>query len=180
MEKLVGAGLIHGVLDITTTEVADLLCGGVFACTPDRFEPILKARIPYVLSLGALDMANFGAMSTVPHAYRGRRLHVHNSQVTLMRTTFEENQNIARWITSKLNHSTSPLTLLIPEKGVSAIDAPGQPFHDPQVDAALFTELDRTLDRTPERQIRRLPYHINDPEFAQALVEAFLTLAVPD
>jgi uncharacterized protein (UPF0261 family) len=179
MEKLVEAGLIRGVLDITTTEVADFLVGGVFPCGADRFEPILKARIPYVLSTGALDMVNFGAMPTVPEAFRNRRLHVHNAQVTLMRTTPEENRSFARWIASKLNRSEAPVVLLIPEKGVSAIDAPGQPFHDHEADLALFEELEKTVDQTAKRRIVRLPYHINDPEFARALVEAFLDLASP-
>ena len=138
MEKLVEAGLIRGVLDITTTEVADLLVGGVFPCGTDRFEPILRAGIPYVLSLGALDMVNFGAMETVPEPLPHRRLHVHNAQVTLMRTTPEENREFARWIAGKLNRSTAPVIVLIPEKGVSALDAPGQPFHDPEADEALF------------------------------------------
>jgi uncharacterized protein (UPF0261 family) len=129
-----------------------------------------------VLSLGALDMINFGAKDTVPPQFRDRKLHVHNAQVTLMRTTPEENRKFARWIGAKLNRSSSRLTLLIPEKGVSAIDATGQPFLDPQADEALFTELERIFDQTAERQIRRLPYHINDPQFAEALVEAFLTL----
>jgi uncharacterized protein (UPF0261 family) len=177
MEKLVEAGLIRGVLDITTTEVADFVVGGVFPCGPARFEPILRARVPYVASTGALDMVNFGAMPTVPEAFRNRRLHVHNSQVTLMRTTPEENRRIARWIASKLNRSEAPLCLLIPEKGVSAIDAPGQPFHDPEADEALFEELEKTVGQTATRRVVRLPHHINDPEFARALVETFLELA---
>ncbi len=176
MEKLVEAGLIGGVLDITTTEVADYLVGGVFPCGADRFESILKARVPYVLSTGALDMVNFGAMTTVPEPFRNRKLHVHNAQVTLMRTTPEENRSFARWIASKLNRSVAPLVVLIPERGVSALDAPGQPFHDPEADAALFSELERLVEQTEGRQVRRLPHHINDPEFAQALVKAFLAL----
>lgn len=177
MEKLVEAGLIRGVLDITTTEAADFLVGGVFPCTPTRFDPIVDARAPYVLSAGALDMVNFGAMSTVPAPFRDRLLHVHNAQVTLMRTTPEENRAIARWLGAKLNRSTTPLVFLIPEKGVSALDAPGQPFFDPEANEALFEELERTIDQTEERQVRRLPHHINDPEFADALVETFLDLA---
>jgi uncharacterized protein (UPF0261 family) len=173
MDKLVEAGLIRGVLDITTTEVADEVVGGVFPGGPDRFDAILAAGVPYVMSLGALDMVNFGAMATVPEAFKQRRLHVHNPQVTLMRTTVEENCRFARWIAEKLNRSTARVTLLIPVKGVSAIDAPGQPFHDPVADSALFAELDRTVHQTPSRTIRRLPYHINDREFSAALVQAF-------
>jgi len=176
MEKLVTAGLIRGVLDLTTTEVADLLVGGVFPCRPDRFEPILKARVPYVLSLGALDMVNFGAMETVPERFRSRRLHVHNPQVTLMRTTADENRACARWIAEKLNRAGAPVLVLIPEKGVSALDALGAPFHDPAADEALFGELERVLVQDRYRRIRRLPHHINDPEFSAAVVEAFFEL----
>ena len=178
MEELVRAGVIRGgVLDVTTTEVADEVVGGVFPAGPERFDAILAAGVPYVLSLGALDMVNFGAMETVPPQFRGRRLHVHNPQVTLMRTTPEENRQFARWIAEKLNRSTAPLVLLVPEKGVSLLDAPGQPFHDPEADAALFTELEARLRQTPERRILHLPHHVNDPAFAAALVEAFLALA---
>jgi uncharacterized protein (UPF0261 family) len=177
MEKLVASGLITGVLDITTTEVADEVVGGVFRAGPDRFEAILAARVPYVLSLGALDMVNFGAMDTVPAEFRHRKLHVHNAQVTLMRTTPDENRRIAHWITGKLNQSTAPLLLLIPEKGVSLLDAPDQPFHDPEADQALFEALEATLVQTSTRQLRRLPYHINDPAFADALVSAYHEIA---
>jgi uncharacterized protein (UPF0261 family) len=177
MEKLVASGLIDGVLDITTTEVADEVVGGVFPGGPQRFDAILERCIPYVMSLGALDMVNFGALDTVPAAFRERKLHVHNSQVTLMRTTPEENRQIARWIAGKINRSQAPLILLIPERGVSAIDAPGQPFHDPEADAALLDELERAIQKTPMRQLRRVPHHINDPEFARALVEAYFEVA---
>jgi uncharacterized protein (UPF0261 family) len=173
MEKLVEAGLILGVLDITTTEVADEIVGGVFPAGPNRFGAILAAGIPYVLSVGALDMVNFGAMETVPEKYRQRRLHVHNAQVTLMRTGVEENRAFARWIAGKLNRSQTPFTLLIPELGVSALYAPGQAFYDPEADQALFEELEKSVKQTPTRVIRRLPLHINDPRFAEALVQAY-------
>src|SRR5258706_7921146 len=174
MEKLVASGLITGVLDITTTEVADEVVGGVFPAGAARFEAIIEKRVPYVMSLGALDMVNFGAVATVPEQFKKRKLHVHNSNVTLMRTTAEENRAFAPWIAGKVNRSTSPLTILIPEKGVSMLDAAGQPFHDPAADAALFGELESAVQQTPTRQIRRLPMHINDPAFAHALVEAYL------
>jgi uncharacterized protein (UPF0261 family) len=177
MEKLVESGLITGVLDITTTEVADEVVGGVFPAGPARFDAILAKRVPYVLSLGALDMVNFGARDTVPPQFRDRRLHVHNAQVTLMRTTPAENRQFARWIAAKLNRSTALLIVLIPEGGVSALDAPGQPFYDPDADRALFEELEATVEPTPTRQVRRLPYHINDPAFAQALMAAFNEVA---
>jgi len=173
MEKLVESGLIGGVLDITTTEVADEVVGGVFRAGPVRFDGILAKGVPYVLSLGALDMVNFGAMETVPPQFKDRKLHVHNAQVTLMRTTADENRLFARWMANKLNRSTSPLILLIPEKGVSLLDAPGQPFYDPEADQALFSELEACIQQTAQRQIRRLPYHINDEAFASALVSAY-------
>jgi uncharacterized protein (UPF0261 family) len=176
MEKLVEAGLIQGVLDITTTEVADEVVGGILPAGPHRFEAILRAKVPYVLSLGALDMVNFGALATVPESFRNRRLHVHNAQVTLMRTTPEENRLFARWIATKLNLAEAPFCILIPEKGVSGLDAPGQPFHDPEADAALFDELESAVLTGPGRSILRLPLHINDSAFALAVVDAFLSL----
>jgi uncharacterized protein (UPF0261 family) len=177
MEKLVESGLIGGVLDITTTEVADEVVGGVFRAGPVRFDAILSRQIPYVLSLGALDMVNFGSRDTVPPQFEHRKLHVHNAQVTLMRTTVDENRQIARWMANKLNRSVAPWILLIPEKGVSLLDAPGQPFYDPQADEALFAELERTITPSADRQIRRFPLSINDPAFARALVEAYHELA---
>ncbi|MGC1273254.1 MAG: Tm-1-like ATP-binding domain-containing protein [Planctomycetaceae bacterium] len=173
MEKLVDSGLIGGVIDATTTEVADEVVGGVFRAGPDRFDAILRKRVPYVLSVGALDMVNFGARDTVPAEFRSRTLHVHNANVTLMRTTPDENRLAARWIAEKLNRSTAPLILLIPDGGVSALDAPGMPFWDREADAALFDELEHALEASPQRQIRRLPHHINAPAFAQALVDAY-------
>lgn len=177
MERLVESGFLGGVLDITTTEVADEIAGGVFPAGPNRFDALLRAQIPLVLSLGAVDMVNFGAIDTVPERYRGRKLHVHNAQVTLMRTTPDENRQIARWIADKLNQSTAPVTLLIPEGGVSLLDAPGQPFHDPEADRALFEELEAYLQSTGTRRIVRVPHHINDPEFARALIDEFQRLA---
>ncbi|MFM9963329.1 MAG: Tm-1-like ATP-binding domain-containing protein [Planctomycetaceae bacterium] len=175
MENLVRSGLILGVIDVTTTAVADEVVGGVLPCGPQRFDAILAARVPYVLSVGALDMVNFGGRETVPSKFQDRKLHVHNAQVTLMRTTVEENRQFARWIANKLNRSTAPLTLLIPERGLSAIDAPGHPFHDPVADTALFEELERSVEQTEQRRIKRLPLHINDAEFAAALVSEFLS-----
>lgn len=177
MERLVESGLIVGALDITTTEVADEVVGGVFPAGAERFDRLLANRVPLVLSLGAVDMVNFGTRDSVPERFHSRNLHSHNAQVTLMRTTPEENRQIARWITAKLNQSVAPLRLLIPERGLSALDAVGQPFYDPQADAALFDELEATLQPTADRRLIRLPYHINDPAFAQALVEHFSELS---
>ncbi|MDR6289813.1 MULTISPECIES: Tm-1-like ATP-binding domain-containing protein [Inquilinus] len=176
MEKLVESGLIGGVIDITTTEVCDLLFGGVFPCGEDRFDSIIRTRIPYVASCGALDMVNFGAMETVPERFLNRTLYVHNPQVTLMRTTAAENAEMGRWIGAKLNRMDGPVRFLIPEGGVSVIDAPGLPFHDPAADAALFQALEATVRQTPNRRLIRLPHAINAPEFAAALVREFRAL----
>jgi uncharacterized protein (UPF0261 family) len=177
MEKLVASGMIEGVLDITTTEVADEVVGGVFRAGPERFDAIMRAGIPYVMSLGAVDMVNFGARASVPELFRNRKLHVHNAQVTLMRTTPEENRQIARWIAEKINRSHSRLTILIPEKGVSMLDAEGQAFHDPEADSALFDELETAVHQDNTRVIRRLPFHINDRPFASALVSEYISVA---
>jgi len=177
MEHLVASGLIRGVLDVTTTEVADFFMGGIFPCTEDRFEAQIAAGVPCVVSLGALDMVNFGAIATVPERYRERRLHRHNDQITLMRTTPEENRRMGRWIAAKLNRWRTPVALLIPERGLSGLDAPGGPFHDPEADAALFEAIEEAVESTPDRTVARLPLHINDPAFAAALVEAFVAVA---
>ena len=174
MEKLVGSNLIGAVLDVTTTEVADEVVGGVFAAGPSRFDVIFERRVPCVMSVGALDMVNFGAKDTVPEEFRGRNLHVHNANVTLMRTTPQENRRFAAWIAEKVNRFDAALTLLIPEGGVSALDAPGQPFWDPEADWALFDGLESLIAPSPKRRFVRLPHHINDPAFAQALADAFL------
>jgi uncharacterized protein (UPF0261 family)/ABC-type branched-subunit amino acid transport system ATPase component len=176
MEKLVDSRLLSGVIDVTTTEVCDMMMGGVFPASEDRFGAIIRARLPYVGSVGALDMVNFGAPETVPERYKGRTFYPHNPQVTLMRTTAEENERMGRWIGDRLNRMEAPVRFLLPEGGVSALDAPGQPFHDPAADAALFKALEQTVRGTPSRQLVRLPYHINDPQFAAALVEAFRAL----
>jgi len=176
MEKLVEAGFLEGVIDLTTTEVADLIAGGIFPCGPGRFDATLNAGIPFVLSLGALDMVNFGALESVPAPYRQRLLHVHNPQVTLMRTTEEENRAAARWIARKLNLARSPFVVLIPEGGVSALDAPGQVFYDPKADRALFEELEGSIEAAAGREIHRLSFHINDPDFARTAVARFLEL----
>src|ERR1700676_5251027 len=126
MEKLVDSGLLAGVIDITTTEVCDLLMGGVFPATEDRFGAIIRTRLPYIGSVGALDMVNFGSPETIPERYRGRNLHLHNPQVTLMRTTAEENERMGRWIGQRLNAIDGPGRFFLPEGGVSALDAPGQ------------------------------------------------------
>ena len=177
MEKLLDDKLLSGILDVTTTEVCDHLFGGILACTEDRFGAVARTRAPCLGSCGALDMVNFGALETVPERYRNRRLYPHNPQVTLMRTTVEENKCQGRWIADRLNQCDGEVRFLLPLGGVSALDAPGQPFWDPDADAALFNELTANLRQTSRRRLLRLPYHINDPRFAQAAVEEFLKIA---
>jgi uncharacterized protein (UPF0261 family) len=172
MEQLVADGLIGAVLDITTTEVADEVVGGIFAAGPERFAAILARGIPYVMSTGALDMVNFGARDTVPAQFAQRRLHVHNAQITLMRTTPEENRACARWIAARLERATAPVELLLPERSTSLLSAAGQPFHDPAADAALIAELERAVTN-PRVRLTRFPLDLNDPAFATALVAAF-------
>lgn len=176
MEKLVESGQLAGVIDLTTTEICDLMMGGVFPATEDRFGAVIRSHLPYVGSVGALDMVNFGAPETIPERYRGRKFHVHNPQVTLMRTTVEENERMGRWIGERLNQMDGPVRFFLPEGGVSALDAQGQPFWDPDADAALFRTLERTVRQTGNRQLIRIPKNINDPDFAAAVVSAFRTL----
>ena len=176
MEALVDAGLVEGVIDITTTEVCDMMMDGVFPATEDRFGAIIRTRLPYVGSCGALDMVNFAAPETVPERFRGRNLYQHNPQITLMRTTAEENARMGVWIGERLNEMDGPVRFFLPEGGVSALDAPGQPFHDPAADKALFDALTRTVRQTSTRQLIRRPENINAPAFAAALVDAYRTL----
>jgi uncharacterized protein (UPF0261 family)/ABC-type branched-subunit amino acid transport system ATPase component len=173
MEKLVDSGALTGVIDITTTEVCDLLCGGVLPATEDRFGAIARTRVPYIGSCGALDMVNFGPMDSVPERYRGRTLHVHNPTVTLMRTTPAENVQIGRWIGERLNLMDGPVRFFLPEGGVSALDAPGRPFSDPNADEELFRSLEATVRQTASRRLVRLPRHINDPQFSAEIVGEF-------
>lgn len=177
MEKLADSGMLEGVIDVTTTEVCDLLFGGVLPAKADRFGAIIRTKLPYVCSVGALDMVNFWAVDTVPAKYSGRNLYRHNPNVTLMRTTPEECDAIGRWIGGKLNLCDGPVRLLIPEKGVSALDIEGGAFFDPKADAVLFAALEATMKPTTKRRIVRLPHHINDPEFADALIAAYREIA---
>ncbi|MBZ9998300.1 Tm-1-like ATP-binding domain-containing protein [Mesorhizobium sp. BH1-1-4] len=177
MEKLADSGLLSGVIDITTTEVCDLLFGGVLPATQDRFGAVARTGLPYVGSVGALDMVNFWAPSTIPERYRGRLFYEHNPNVTLMRTTARECRAIGEWIGAKLALCEGPVHFLIPEKGVSALDIEGGAFFDPEADAALFEAIERTIRPNATRRVTRLPLHINDPEFAQAATAAFLDIA---
>ena len=173
MEKLVDSGLISGVLDVTTTEIADEMVGGVLSAGPTRMDVFAKKPVPYVGSCGALDMVNFWAMETVPAHFRDRVLYKHNTNVTLMRTTAEENARIGRFIADKLNRMQGPVRFLIPEGGVSGLDAPGKPFWNPAADRALFDAIAQGFRSTSARKLIRLPNHINDAAFAEALVANF-------
>ena len=176
MEKLVDGGQLEGVIDITTTEICDLMMGGVFPATEDRFGAIIRARMPYVGSVGALDMVNFGPRDTVPERYRHRLLHQHNPQVTLMRTTPDENERMGRWIGERLNRMDAPVRFLLPEGGVSALDKTGGPFYDQAADHALFRALEQTVRQTSTRQLVRVPAHINDAAFVTAALDAYRTV----
>lgn len=176
MEKLVENGLLKAVLDLTTTEICDLMMGGVFPATEDRFGAIIRTGMPYIGSCGALDMVNFDAPDTVPEKYRDRNLYEHNPQITLMRTTPDENTRMGRWIGEKLNQMDGPVRFFLPEGGVSMLDAPGQAFHDPVADKALFDALDATVRQTSTRQLIRVPHNINDPEFTAEVLKVFHAL----
>lgn len=173
LEKIIDSGMADAVIDLTLTEICDLMMGGVMSAGEDRMGAVIRRKIPCIFSVGALDMVNFAALPTVPEKYRDRRLCVHNENVTLMRTTAEENQRMGRWIGDKLNLCEGPVRMLLPEKGVSALDAPGMPFYAPGADAALFKALEDTVKQTEKRRLVRLPYHINDPEFAAAVKQNF-------
>jgi uncharacterized protein (UPF0261 family) len=173
MEKLVDDGLVSSVLDVTTTEVADLVAGGIMAAGDDRLDAVIRTGVPYVGSVGATDMVNFAAPATVPERYAGRLFYEHNPQITLMRTTAQECAEIGRFLGRKLAAMTGPARMLLPTGGVSALDAPGMPFHDPEADEALFAEIEAAA---PDR-VTRLPHHVNDPAFADALVAAWREVA---
>jgi uncharacterized protein (UPF0261 family) len=170
MEALVQGGYFAGVLDATTTELADELVGGVLSAGPDRLEAVGESGIPQVVSLGALDMVNFGPQETVPERFAARTLHVHNPTVTLMRTTAEENAQLGKMIAEKLNGAVSPTVLFVPLGGLSAIDVDGQPFRDHAADTALFEALRAAID--PGRvEVQERPEDINDPHFARAMAD---------
>ena len=169
MEALVRGGFLAGVLDITTTELADELVGGILSAGPDRLEAAGAAGLPQVVSLGALDMVNFGPRETVPARFAGRRFHEHNAAVTLMRTTPDECRELGRTLARKLNAARGPVSVFVPRGGVSMIDVPGQPFHDPDADQALFAELEAGLDSRIE--VVTSDASINDPGFATAMAD---------
>ncbi len=172
MERLVTDGFVKGVLDITTTEWADELVGGVLTAGPHRLEAAGNAGVPQVVSVGALDMVNFGNPETVPAKFQGRLFYQHNPSVTLMRTTPEENRRLGEILAAKLNQARGPVTLMLPLQGISAIDRAGKPFYEPAADWALFAAIRANVG--PTVKLIELNQHINDPEFAAAIVDEFL------
>jgi uncharacterized protein (UPF0261 family) len=176
MEDLIESGFIAGVLDITTTEWADELVGGVLSAGPHRLEAAGKKGIPQVVAPGALDMVNFGPPETVPEKFKGRKFYQHNPTVTLMRTTKEENAQLGRIIAEKLNAAKGPTTFFYPRKGVSGIDREGQPFYDPEADEAFIASLKASLNASV--RLIEMDNHINDEAFAAAVAHSLMeTLA---
>ena len=172
MESLIESGMVGGVLDITTTEWADELVGGVLSAGPERLDAAGRAGVPAIVVPGCLDMVNFGERRSVPEEYKGRTFYVHNPQVTLMRTTPVECRELGHVLARKLNSYTAPVTVLIPRKAISLISAAGQPFHDPAADAALFDAL--VAELRDGIDVQSIDREINDPAFARACAEALL------
>jgi uncharacterized protein (UPF0261 family) len=174
MESFIADGLIAGVLDLTTTELADELVGGILTAGRDRLTAAGLHRVPQVISLGALDMVNFGPRDTVPEKFAGRRFYQHNANVTLMRTTPEENDRLGKEIAEKASAAGGPTVIMVPLRGVSAIDREGQPFWWPEADQALFASLRNWL--SPNVKLVEFDLHINDPAFAQSAAETLLEM----
>jgi uncharacterized protein (UPF0261 family) len=172
MESLIESGLVSGVLDITTTEWADELVGGVLTAGSTRLDAAAQRGVPAIIAPGCLDMVNFHAPESVPEKFKGRNFYLHNPQVTLMRTTPEECAQLGRIIAGKVNASTGPVTVLIPRRAISVISAAGQKFHDPVADQALFDALKSNL--RPEIEVIEMDCAINDAPFADACARALL------
>jgi len=167
MEALAKAGMLSAIVDITTTEVGQHLAGGVCDAGPGRLDAAAQLGLPWIGSVGALDMINGGPPHTIPEIHAQRLFHVHNPQVTLMRSTAAELERAGARIAEQLNRSPGVVHLLLPMLGLSAIDAPGKPFHDPQANAALFAAIERDFRPTDQHHLQKVPLHINDPEFAR-------------
>jgi uncharacterized protein (UPF0261 family) len=174
MESFIADGIVAGVLDITTTELADELVGGILSAGPDRLTAAGLYGVPQVISVGALDMVNFGPPDTVPSKFLGRRFYQHNPNVTLMRTTPEENEKLGKEIAFKASAAKGPTAIVLPLRGVSAIDAEGKPFWWPEADRALFESIRHWL--APHVELIELDLHINDPAFADACARKLLEL----
>lgn len=175
MEALVDGGFIEGVLDITTTEWADELVGGMLAGGPHRLEAAGRKGIPQVVSVGAVDMVNFGPMDSVPEKFKGRNLYKHNPMITLMRTTIEENKAIGHVIAEKLNATTGPAVIMMPLKGVSGIDTEGEPFYGPEEDKMLFDTIRSEVNKNAV-DLEEYDLHINDKTFAETAAQKLIDL----
>jgi uncharacterized protein (UPF0261 family) len=173
MESLIESRMVAGVLDITTTEWADELVGGILGAGPTRLDAAAKAGIPTIITPGCLDMVNFGGRATVPEKFRDRLFYQHNPQVTLMRTTPEECAELGKILAEKANRYTGLITFLIPKRAISVISATGQPFHSPDADRALFDAIKEHLN--PEIPLLEIDAEINDPEFASACANTLLS-----
>jgi uncharacterized protein (UPF0261 family) len=172
MEALIASGMVTGVLDITTTEWADELVGGILGAGPERLDAAAKARVPAIVTPGCLDMVNFGERATVPAKFAGRVFYQHNPQVTLMRTTPAECARLGEILADKVNRYPAPVTMLLPRQAISVISAAGQPFHDPAADAALFAAIRSGVKG--HVKLVELETTINDPVFARACAEELL------
>jgi uncharacterized protein (UPF0261 family) len=177
MQSLIDQGLIAGLLDLTTTELADEVCGGIYSAGRDRVKIGERAAIPVVLVPGCVDMCNFGTPETVPDCYRGRNLYYWNPNVTLLRTNEEENRQIGKLLAETANRCAGPVTVLLPLRGVSMLDRPGEPFWSPDADAACYEAVRRNLRQ--EVRCIDIDTNINDPEFADyAAAELLAALAL--
>jgi len=174
MESLIESGMVAGVLDITTTEWADELVGGVLTAGPQRLDAAAKAKVPSIIVPGCLDMVNFGEPATIPEKFKGRNFYHHNPQITLMRTTAAECVELGRILADKVNQYKAPTTVLIPRRAISIISAPGQAFHDPAADAALFESIKSNLKKSVP--LIEIEADINDPSFARRCSETLLSL----
>ena len=174
MESLIESGMVAGVLDVTTTELADELVGGVLTAGPDRLNAAARAKVPAIIAPGCLDMVNFGERHSVPSKFEGRNFYIHNPQITLMRTTPDECRKLGKLLAEKINAYQSPVAVLLPRGGISVISAAGGPFCDPEADKALFDALTETLQ--PDIPVLSMDCDINTPEFAAACANTLLLL----
>ncbi|MEV6687988.1 Tm-1-like ATP-binding domain-containing protein [Streptomyces sp. NPDC051130] len=170
LEKLAGQGIFAGVLDLTLSELADDLCGGILTAGPDRLSAAGRAGVPQVVSLGALDMVKFGPLESLPERVRYRRIRVHNPSITVIRTTAAESAELGRRVAGKLRAATGPTEVCVPLRGLSTLGAPGGPYHDPGADRAMFTALRDGL-RGSAARLHDYDTHINDPSFGRAAAE---------
>jgi len=176
MEKLMDSGKLEAMIDLTTTELADMIGGGVFAADETRFDTAISSDKAFIAACGALDMVNFNAPDTVPAKYADRLFYEHNPHITLMRTTPDECRQIGEFIGRKLNQMSAPVRFFLNEGGVSALDKEGQPFWDPVANEALFRAIEETTNQSTTRQVLRVPYNINDTEFSSLIVSTFRSL----